>query len=219
MRKRFLIGALLTAAVTAGALPSNSPATATATGSGAPSGAHYTLNIIGVPKEKSADMTGSSGHRIFVPLSGKTKINLSPGEFQVLDANGTDGSAAFQLPVPATEIDGESDYSVFARALGTPGGKSTTTTCAVDPTTGEDVCSTLQMVLVRDKGKSSFTNVSRELLYVYVDYDDDGDLDFVPLFSDALRDYYWSYDNNGLRVAQLRFYDCSTDPVTNTDNC
>ena len=214
MPRRLFIAALIAIAVAAGTLlPAN------ATGNGAPSGSHYTLNIIGVPKGKSADMTGNSGRRIFVPLSGKTKINLSPGEFQVLDGNGTDGSAAFQLPIPATEVDGASEYSVFTRALGAPGGKSTTTTCAIDPSTGEEVCSTLQMVLVREKGKSSFTNVSRELLYVYVDYDGDGDLDFVPLFSDVLQDYYWSYDNAGLRVAQLRFYNCSTDPVTNTDNC
>jgi hypothetical protein len=33
-------------------------------GNGAPSGAHYTLNIIGVPKNKTADMTNNSGHRI-----------------------------------------------------------------------------------------------------------------------------------------------------------
>lgn len=213
MRKLLATAFVASAIAATGLLPAN------ATGNGAPSGSHYTLNIIGVPKAKSADMTGSSGHRIFVPLNGKTRINLSPGDFQVLDGNGTDGAAAFQLPIPATEVDGESEYSVFARALGTPGGKSTTTTCAVDPTTGDDVCSTLQMVLVREKGKSSFTNVTRELLYVYVDYDGDGDLDFVPLFSDVLRDYYWSYDNNGLRVAQLRFYDCSTDPVTNTSTC
>src|SRR5688572_24983945 len=66
------------------------------TGNGAPSGAHYTLNIIGVPKNKSAPLTGNKGSRIFVPLSGSTKINLKEGTFQVLDANGTDGSAAFQ---------------------------------------------------------------------------------------------------------------------------
>src|SRR5919197_1212012 len=51
------------------------------TGNGAPSGAHYNLNIIGVPKQKSADMTGSNGHVIFVSLAGNTKINLSAGDF------------------------------------------------------------------------------------------------------------------------------------------
>src|SRR3989338_11328150 len=70
-------------------------------GNGAPSGAHYNLNLIGVPKGKTADMTGNNGHRIFVKLTGGTKIMLAEGDFQVLDANGTDGSAAFQLPLPA----------------------------------------------------------------------------------------------------------------------
>jgi hypothetical protein len=32
-------------------------------GNGAPTGSHYNLNIIGVPKDKDADMTGNSGHR------------------------------------------------------------------------------------------------------------------------------------------------------------
>ena len=49
------------------------------TGNGAPSGAHYNLNIIGVSKDKSADMDGNNGHRIFVPLSKKAKIEPLPG--------------------------------------------------------------------------------------------------------------------------------------------
>src|SRR6266851_7412742 len=41
-----------------------------ATGNGAPSGSHYNLNIIGVPKDKTADMNNNDGHRIFVQLNG-----------------------------------------------------------------------------------------------------------------------------------------------------
>lgn len=185
--------------------------TAAAGGNGAPSGSHYNLNIIGVPKSKSADMTGSSGHRIFVPLEGKSQILLGPGDFQVLDANGTDGSAKFQLPNPDPENDGYTVYSVFARALGKPGGRSTTTTCATDPVSGEVYCSTESMVMVRNKGKSSFSNVSRELLYMYVDLDGDGTVERIPLFDDRLQDYFWSYDNNGLKLLQLRFYPISTN--------
>jgi hypothetical protein len=181
------------------------------TGNGAPSGSHYDLNIIGVPKTKTADMTGDNGHRIFVPLSGTTKINLSEGDFGVLDANGTDGTAAFQLPNPDPDGDGVTSYSVFARALGTPGGSSITTACATDPTTGDTVCSDQSMVLIRDKGGSKFTNVSKTLLYVYADVDGDGVVDKVPLFSDELQDYFWSYDNNGLRLAQIRFYQVATN--------
>ena len=88
------------------AAPASLSLAAASTGNGFPSGAHYNLNIIGVPKGKTAEMTGSSGHRIFVNLEGNTKINLSnadlsDGAFRVLDANGTDGNgAAFQLPSP-----------------------------------------------------------------------------------------------------------------------
>lgn len=185
--------------------------TAVAGGNGAPSGSHYNLNIIGVPKSKSADMSGSSGHRIFVPLEGKSQILLGEGSFQVLDANGTDGSAKFQLPNPDPENDGYTVYSVYARALGKPGGSSTTTTCATDPVTGEVYCSTESMVMVRTKGKQSFSNVSRELLYMYVDLDGDGTIERVPLFDDRLQDYFWSYDNNGLKLLQLRFYPISTN--------
>src|SRR5438128_1858612 len=83
------------------------PQHAVRAGNGAPSGPHYNLNIIGVPKDKSADMTGDNGHRIFVDLGSKsgaavtTRIMLSQsfdGTFEVLDANGTDGEASFKLP-------------------------------------------------------------------------------------------------------------------------
>lgn len=51
------------------------PAISEITGNGAPSGAHYNLNIIGVPKTKTSDMTGNQGRRIFVPETGSAKIN------------------------------------------------------------------------------------------------------------------------------------------------
>ena len=169
------------------------------------SGAHFNLNIIGVPQAKTADMTGDNGHRIFVPLVGSTKINLSEGTFGVLDANGTDGTASFQLPNPDPDGDGVTSYSVFARALGKPGGSSTMTTCFTDST--GTWCSVYSAVMVRGTGKSSFDNVSKELLYVYADTNLDGTLERYSLFSDALADYYWQYDNNGLKLVQLRFYE------------
>ncbi len=180
-------------------------------GNGAPSGSHYNLNIIGVAKDKTAEMTGNSGRRIFVALSGQSKILLAEGDFQVLDANGTDGSAKFQLPDPDPENDGVTSYSVFSRALGSPGGSSTMTTCATDPSTGDEYCSIYSSVSIRTKGKSKFTNVSRELLYAYVDLDGDGSVERYQLFNDALVDYYWDYTNNGLRLLQLRFYPVPTD--------
>ncbi|MBI5509445.1 MAG: hypothetical protein HY903_11905 [Deltaproteobacteria bacterium] len=185
-------------------------------GNGAPSGAHFNLNMIGVPKDKSADMTGSQGHRMFLPLWGSAKIMLKEGPFQVLDANGTDGTAQFQLPSPDPENDGITEYSVFARALGTPGGSATMTTCLEDATTLEEYCSIYQTVQVRSTGGSKFTNVSRELLYVYADINADGTIERVPLFADALGPdvqeiYYWQYDNSGLKLMQLRFYEVPTN--------
>jgi len=46
---------------------------ASMTGNGAPSGSHYNLNIHGVPNGKTASMTGSSGHNIFVPEYGNAR--------------------------------------------------------------------------------------------------------------------------------------------------
>lgn len=178
-----------------------------AAGNGAPSGPHYNLNIIGVPKGKTADMSQNQGHRIFVPLVGNAKISLFEADtFQVLDANGTDGKASFQLPNPDPDNDGVTQYSVWARALGKPGGKSTTTTCAYDAD-GVQWCSVYSMVLVREKGKSSFTDVSKQLLYIYADLNQDGTVERYPLFDTALQDYFWNYDNNGMKLVQLRFYE------------
>ena len=67
-------------------------------------------------------------------------------------------------------------------------------------------------MLVRGTSKSTFRNVSRELLYIYADIGDG--LKLYPLFDEELQSYYWDYDNNGLKLAQLRFYPCSTDVVS-----
>src|SRR3989449_9027750 len=145
-----------------------SPQTQGQTGNGAPSGPHYNLNILGVAHDKTANMTGRSGTVIFVGLGTSndavtTKILLSQaadGVFQVLDKNGTDGEASFTLPVPGT-------YTVWGRALGTPGGHAKMTTCAtfIDPTTSVTtlLCSTENEVFGRGTGKSSFRNVTKAL--------------------------------------------------------
>jgi hypothetical protein len=183
-------------------------------GNGAPSGPHYNLNIIGVPKDKTADMDDNNGHRIFVKLynkTDKTKILLTEGEYQVLDANGTDGTAAFQLPRADDGNGGVTEYSVWVRALGKPGGSAVIATCATDPSTGDEECAVEQYTLtMRTKGKggNKFTNVSSYLLYVYADLGDG--IQLYPLFGDALEDYFWSYNNNGLKLAQFRFYEMPT---------
>ncbi|MBI4337191.1 MAG: hypothetical protein HY683_05100 [Chloroflexi bacterium] len=188
-------------------------ATVALSGNGAPSGSHYNLNIIGVSKDKTADMTGDDGHRIFVDLGNKegdpvrTKILLSQsadGTFQVLDANGTDGKASFQLPAPGS-------YTIWARPLGKPGGQAQVTTCAIDPLTGEEVCSTSFEVFVRGTGQATFRDVTTALTTIVLD-PSLTDLitacggSEVSLFDPCLEGYFWAYDNNGLRLLQLRFY-------------
>ena len=213
MKKIFTFAAVLTvAALVLGAFD------VTATGNGAPSGPHYNLNIIGVPKNKTADMTDTSGHSLFVKLDGNTKILLQKGDdFRVIDRNGTDGTATFQLPDPVSTCTTDAEgitttcttaYSVFARAPGNSGGDAKLTTCATDPATGEKVCS---MQILEIKQSSKFQNVTKYLLFVYWDTDEDGIANnLIPIFDSRLEDYYWSYDNNGLKLLQLRFYGCET---------
>ena len=215
-----------------------STASVATTGNGAPSGTHFNLNIIGVPKDKTASMDDNNGHRIFVQLVGGdsagaivgkdwsqvskiNKILLVPapaGEsFQVLDANATDSDGAkFQLPA-----DVSTTWTVWARALGKPGGSSNMTTCAtvavVDPLTGvvtnEVVCSVATLTMTRTKN-SKFQNVTTDLLWIQVPAGSDlatlcGTTN-IPLFAGCLQNYFWNYDNHGLKLLQLRFYPGTT---------
>jgi hypothetical protein len=217
MKKTFIF-ALLLVLVFAMTIPVGA-----GSGNGAPSGPHFNLNIIGVPKGKTANMTGGDGHRIFMPLWGSSKIMLSQGDFKVLDANGTDGSAAFQLPLPAecyatvdpitgdvvTPTSCTVRYTVWIRALGKPGGHADMYTCVADPdVAGGVMCSdpTWWVSITRSKSKSTFTNVSNKLLFLSADVDADGQTEHVQLFDPLFDSYYWQYDNAGLKLAQLRFY-------------
>ncbi len=222
-KKRFVIGMFLVVMVLTLTLQ-----TAWAgKGNDLPSGKHYNLNLIGMTKEKG-DIGCGEGHRIFVKMSKNdrvtTRILLTEGDFGVIDCDGTDGTAIFQLPAADPDNTGTTSYSVFIRLRGKPGGDIKMDTCATDPLTDEEVCSTYKVELEREtgKGKNKFTNVSKELLYIYadvcVDYNDvtgiceEYERMRVPLFSDLLEDYLWQYDNNRVRLAQLRFYpDFETD--------
>ena len=123
--RKLLLGSAATAMAAVFAFPA-------VAGNDAPTGAHYSLNIIGT-NDKTAP-ANASGHVIFVKIDGNTRINLCQSGvdgacadvdgFQVLDKNGTDGSASFALPNPDPDGDGTTTYSVFARALGKPGGSS-----------------------------------------------------------------------------------------------
>jgi len=210
MRRTSCLAAALAAAT---ALPGVAGAQ---NGNGAPSGTHYSLNIIGVSHEKNVQPDWVSGHVIFVALGTKngaavsTKILLSQsgdGSFDVLDKNGTDGEASFSLPAPG-------GYTVWARALGTPGGQAKMTTCATDIILADAgvICSTQNEVFVRGTGKSSFRNVTSNLTTISLDPVLDAAAvdacggETVNLFDGCLEGYFWQYDNNGLKLLQLRFY-------------
>jgi hypothetical protein len=215
--------AALIKAQTASTTTTTSTASQTSTGNGAPSGAHYNLNIHGLLKGGSASTT-SNGGDIFVPLYGNCKIALSPGAFQVLDPNCLDGNAGFQLPNPVgttTSTSVTTTYSVWVRALAKPGGSSSMTTCATDPTTLLPVCSINAYVSVqtRKNGQSVFSNVTADLLFVTYCNTTTGKVTQVPLFDPSLQDYFWSYDNNGLKLLQLRFYQLPTTVVAPTLSC
>jgi len=133
-----------------------------------------------------------------------------------------------------------SAYSVFVRPLGAPGGKATITTCA--ELLDSDFAGLLsgkflkvlnkagyfggyasveqvgQDILTRDKGKSTFTNVTAELLTIVFKVEvelTDGSIIVeyirVPIFDDIIQGEYWDYENDGLKLCQVRFYNCETD--------
>jgi hypothetical protein len=181
---------------------------AQAAGAGNTGGGCYNMQII-AQKSKTVSLTGTSGHALFVTLGGGTKILLQEGPFNIIDRNGTDGSASFSLPNPDPTNSGTTAYSVFMRLVGKPGSGLDLSTCGTDAL-GEVYCSEESISMSRIAGTSRFTNVSQQLLYVYADVDGDGDIDRLPLFDSRLADYFWQLDSLGRLHAQVRFCPVST---------
>ena len=184
-----------------------------ATGNGAISGPHFNLNLIGVEKTDILPNDLNSGARIFVNLFGNSKIYLTQGDtFGVLDADATDGRGEFMLPYPENTYNAEGEwvsgnYRIFIRELGQPGGSAKLSTCGEVVEEGvvtETICSLDNVTLMREKGKSLFRDVTRKLTTVY--YYDGTQYNRVNIFDDVFENYLWSYDNNGLKHVQLRFY-------------
>ncbi len=180
------------------------------TGNGGPSGPHYNLNIIGIEKGGSASST-SNGHVIFVPLWGNCKIDLQMGDYQVIQPNCLADNALFQLPNPDTGT-GYLAYSVWVRAV-TSKGSALMQTCFTDTSVSpsQTFCNAGNLIVSLNKvTPPKFTDVSKQLLQICVS----GSLQ--PIFKNSLFDYFWYYQNTGLRLAQFRFYPISTTAIGGT---
>lgn len=202
-------------------------------------GEHYTLNIIALEfeEDESKIVGDSKGHTMFVPLWRKCKIimeqDLELGEFKVVDRDGSDGQAKFNIA--------PGHYNVFAAALGKPNREVTITSWgefedALDPS-GKVLMELGSVNLTREKGKSPQSVNISELFYVDVTlclatgtdpvtgdiicveevvYEDFWVFDIIELL-----EYYWDYDNTlGLKHLQVRFYPCTLDCTgTVSDYC
>jgi hypothetical protein len=197
------------------------------------SGPHYNLNFIGVPKDKTVPfMTDSNRHTIFVPLqsggdvSRQVKIYYVAGdEFRVLDGNATnDNTATIEVP---SIIGGDICYDVYAVALGKPNGNAVVNAeCTIDDLLGSCTADALlqnTFSVTRTKGKPHRENISdvfRASGCIDVNgstFCDAGDLQFtnVWIFNlDQLLEYFWDFDNNGLRLMQTRFYETTCGSFT-----
>jgi hypothetical protein len=172
-------------------------------GNDMPSGEHYNLNIIGT--STSHDVGDSQGHTLFVLLDGKTRIYMTQdpdGQFEVVDRDGTDGRAQFNI-APGY-------YDVYARALGKPNGDVHIESWGeFEDDTGTSILKLGEVDLTRERGKPQTVNLNH-LFYVdvtlvvngeMVDYNNTWVFDI-----EELLEYYWEYDNSGLKLLQVRFY-------------
>ncbi len=80
-------------------------------------GPHYTLNILGKKNIGNGNYDNPDRHTIFVPLEGDTNITMVQGDkFAVLDGNGVDVIAIFQIP-----NDESKSFKIYIVSLGKPG--------------------------------------------------------------------------------------------------
>lgn len=161
----------------------------------------YHLNLIGIKKgdKDFSNDDSNNGHRIFVPLDGHTKIYLQEGPFEVIDFDGVNDDALFQLPKPnlaCTNFDGGENYTsecdpslpsyfVYYRALGKPDGtRMLVQTCFDEIKVGLDldnsgslednICSDESIDMGSSdngprKGGAKFQDATKELLTICYD--------------------------------------------------
>jgi len=184
------------------------------------SGPHYNLNIVGAPKDKTGGSESQDRHTIMVDLTGHTDIYMTQGDdFAVLDWNGTDGRADFQL--------GPGKYEVYAVALGKPH-KSVTITpeATFEGQTGDEVFYLDTITLTHDKKPRWERVTGMFLVTVTVTVDPDGAGPLLPVTTTyhnewvfeipELIDYWWNYENSGCKLTQVRFYKVDSIPEEGT---
>jgi len=194
MRSKLIIG-VLAAVLVAGmvAIAANDE-----TGNGAPSGSHYTLNIIGLPKGVGYDKSlndnfdGGNGSRIFVSRKGTTQIYVYGGSaYEVVDHNGVDGTvgtgfgpdnAGLILPYSG----GVYQCDIYARIMG-PQGSSIR--IAGEYYYAGDLYPIGSFTLTKSDGGTKFVLHDAELL------------------ADGYQDILWTLDaKTKFRICQLRIY-------------
>ena len=205
-------------------------------GNGAAVGnAGFLVNVIAFDQCPAGDFLDSNRRMIAVQAnytgngtdkSAKTnKIFLKAGDFRVSDGNACDDGARFYLPVEGNCSNcGDpsieplfTEYEVYARVVGKPGGQVTVTSCVeyfnTDTDQLESLCSVGAdnvYVGLRQTGggklQNKWDNVSTELLTVCIDTSGDSICDQrIGLFDAFGEDYWWSWDTVGRPHVQLVF--------------
>jgi len=151
------------------------------------------------------------------------------GVFQVIDANASNGDGGIlAVPDPCVDADPTTactpSYRIFARAHGKPGGNATITLCADESDVlldGNDVWCGSNGINLAAKGGAKAVEITNNLLRMVILVDETTDpglaaclgdnqvgaeLETVYLFDNCLENYFWNYDNNGLKLLELRFY-------------
>ena len=195
----------------------------------------YLLNVIAFEQCPAGDFEGSNRHMIAVQAnytgngvdktSKTNKIFLKAGDFRVWDGNACDDGAQFYLPVDGNCLNCDdpsiepvfTEYEVYARVVGKPGGQVTVTSCVeyfnTDTEQLESLCSVGAdnvYVGLRQTGggklQNKWDNVSTELLTVCIDTSGDGICDQrIGLFDAFGEDYWWNWDTEGRPHVQLVF--------------
>jgi len=176
---------------------SSSPSTSVS-----PSIDYYALNLVGVSDKVNSSLSSNS---LYIPVKGQCVISVKENTFKITDNDCTDNVASFSLPVasPSAEL---SSYDVYARVIGKPKGKVDEQTCQSDPTTEDTYCFTNSTLDLQNNSANTLTDGTNALLTVYVDLTSNGDMKAYNLFDNAMQNYFWNYNKNGYKVAQLRLY-------------